>query len=179
MKKILAILLFFNIIAFGHPHMFVSINLDIENEGKDIHKVGIEWVFDEMSSSMLIMDYDKNRDKKFSKSESADFKKNVFDTLGEFSYYTHLKVDSRKINLKSLIKNVTLKMRGHKFVVSYFLDLSHINVKKSLNLGFWDREFYSSMELMGKNVKLKEKIPFKIDEIQDDIYLGYILKVKK
>jgi len=179
MKKIFFTLFFSYIMVFGHPHMFATVNLDVKNQAKEIHNVSIEWVFDEMNSAMLIMDYDKNFDKKFSHSESMKFKKNVFDTLGEFSYYTHLKIDGKKIDIKNLVKKFALDLRDNKFVVQYSLDLTKFKAKKEFYLGFWDEEFYTSMELMKKNVKFKEKIAFKISELQDDIYLGYILKVGK
>ena len=179
MKKMLLMLLMTYTVLFGHPHMFATINLDIKNSGKDIYEANIEWVFDEMNSAMLVMDYDKNFDKKFSKSEAMDFKKNVFDTLGEFSYYTHLKIDGKKIDIKNLVKKFSLDLRSNKFVVQYSLDLAKLKAKKVFYLGFWDEEFYTSMELMKKNVKFKEEIAFKISELHDDIYLGYILKVGK
>ena len=179
MKRVLLILPLFSILLFGHPRMFVDILLDIENQKKEIKKVKIKWVFDEMNSAMLIMDYDKDFNKKFSKSEIADFKKNVFDTLGEFSYYTHLKVDKKRIKIKNLISDFSLELKKRRFIVKYSLDLTKLKAKNSFELGFWDEEFYTSMVLVSKNIKFKQKIDFDVVDVQHDIYLGYVMRVKQ
>ena len=55
----LVFLLLFSVSSLcAHPHIFIDVKMTIESE-----KTTITWIFDAMSSAMLIKDYDKNKDK--------------------------------------------------------------------------------------------------------------------
>ncbi len=178
MKKLLLIVAM-GLTLFAHPHMFVKIKLDVKSQNKKINQIDVVWEFDDLNSAMLIMDYDLDGNQKFDKKESAKFKKIVFDTLKQYSYYTHLKIDKKKIDIKNLISNFRLDLKNSLFIVKYSLNLEKFTPKKLFELGFWDEEFYTSMELEKKYIKIDKSIKYKIKADQTDIYLGYIMEVKK
>ncbi|MFT7824255.1 MAG: DUF1007 family protein [Sulfurimonas sp.] len=82
--KILISLLCFALTLVAHPHVFVDVYPKI---GKDT--VQLRWMFDEMTSNMLIMDYDVDHDNAFSSAESEDLNSEIFASLKEQGYYTY------------------------------------------------------------------------------------------
>ena len=108
MKRFFLLVLLLPIICFGHPHLFANVGLEIKALDNKINSIKISWQFDDMTSQMLLMDYDKNRDKKFDKEESLRFKTDTFDKLKEYGYYTHIKIDGKKIDIENHIDNFFL-----------------------------------------------------------------------
>ncbi len=178
MIKTIIFLLLIPIITFAHPHVFADVALKIEVKNSQLDAVQISWHYDEMTSAILLMDYDKNRDGKFDKKESQFFKEQVFDTLKEYEYYTHFKIDGKKIPIDNRTKNFFLTYEKNKFIVNYTVSLQDISQEKSIDIGFWDKEFYSSFDISSEFVTFNKKLKFDIEEVEDDIYMGVVLKLK-
>lgn len=179
MIKTVIFLFLVPIIAFAHPHVFADVSLKIEVKNNQVNTVQISWHYDDMTSQILLMDYDKNRDGKFDKKESQFFKEQVFDTLKKYEYYTHIKVDGKKMPIDSHLKNFFLTFEKNKFVVNYLISLQDTPQKSSIDIGFWDKEFYSSFDISSKFVTFGgKKLKFEIEEVEDDIYMGVVLKLK-
>lgn len=58
--------------AYPHPHVFIDVEADVEIKDGKINSITQRWVFDEMFSSMVLMDYDKNRNKRIDLNEIMD-----------------------------------------------------------------------------------------------------------
>ncbi len=179
MIKTVIFLLFIPIITFAHPHVFADVALKIEVKNNQVNTVKISWHYDDMTSAMLLMDYDKNGNGKFDKKESQFFKEQVFDTLKQYEYYTHIKIDNKKTPVDNYIKNFFLSFEKNKFIVNYIVSLKDIPQKSTIDIGFWDKEFYSSFDISSKFVTFDgKKLKFDIEEVEDDIYMGVVLKLK-
>ncbi len=178
-KNLLLLILLVPLISFAHPHVYADIDLDIQTKENQVQQIDISWNYDDMTSQILLMDYDKNKDGKFSKEESFFFKNQVFDTLKPYEYYTHIKIDNKKYPIDKRFKNFFLTFEKNKFIVHYTIDLKDISQKDSIDLGFWDKEFYSAFDLSSKSIKFSgKKLKFTIEEIEDDIFMGIVLRIK-
>lgn len=72
---------------FSHPHVFVEAGFEVVLEKEKAH-VRVLWQFDEMTSMMLLMDFDTNGDGILDAKEVAFLKEHAFDHLEPFGYYT-------------------------------------------------------------------------------------------
>ncbi|MBE0496035.1 MAG: DUF1007 family protein [Campylobacterales bacterium] len=74
---------------WGHPHVFVdaSFDLTLHKTQADIH---VFWRFDEMTSMMLLMDFDKNGDGKLDEEEVRFLQQEAFNHLASLNYYTFI-----------------------------------------------------------------------------------------
>jgi ABC-type uncharacterized transport system substrate-binding protein len=179
MKKILLLILLTPLITFAHPHVYADIDLNLKVQNNQLTEIEISWNYDDMTSQILLMDYDKNRDGKFSKKESMFFKNQVFDTLKPYEYYTHVKIDGKKVPVDHIMNNFFLSFKNNKFIVNYRVILKDVPQKKNIDIGFWDKEFYSSFDLSSKTIKFSgKKLKYSIEEVEDDIFMGVVLKVK-
>ena len=179
MMKIVLIILLTPLIAFAHPHVYADIDLHIQTKNNQIQGINIAWKYDDMTSQILLMDYDTNKDGKFDKKESLFFKNQVFDTLKPYEYYTHIKIDNQKFPIDNRFKNFFLTFENNQFIVHYSIDLHDIPQKSTIDLGFWDKEFYSSFDISSKHITFSgKKLKFRIEEVEDDIYMGVVLKLK-
>ena len=68
MKILINLILFINILN-AHPHTFIEVYPNIEIKNKIIEKINFTWKLDEMTSSMLIMEFDQDQNGNFDKKE--------------------------------------------------------------------------------------------------------------
>ncbi|MDD5456278.1 MAG: DUF1007 family protein [Candidatus Margulisbacteria bacterium] len=90
LKWLTIIILLVPTIAFSHPHLFVDVEAVIHTKNDNITGIQYDWTFDEMFSSTIYMDYDTDRDQRFSADETKKLKTAAFDNLKEFNYFTKI-----------------------------------------------------------------------------------------
>lgn len=169
--RLIAVLILFINSLWAHPHTFIDVFLHITGE-KNAQKIEIVWLFDEMTSAPLLMDFDVNKNGQFGKEEIADFKKTVFDDLKKFSYYTHLKVAGKTIKIDP--KSFDLRQEKNRLTLTFKIDLEPFaNQKKTI--GFWDEELLCAFEL--KKEHIHTSLHYTLKEVSNAYYYGYLLEL--
>jgi len=154
-----------SIVAWGHPHTFIDVYPTVLEKS-----IKIKWVFDEMSSNMLIMDFDLNHDGKINKKESDLIEKETFSYLKEFDYYTY--IYSGKDKMKN-INLISFKAASNGVKLEYKFELSA--PKNISKIEFYDSELYSAFVLKDDNLNTDK---YKIYEIDNDYFFGYGIRRK-
>jgi len=118
--------------ALAHPHIFVEARLEVV-AGKDgsVEELRNVWRFDEVFSSSVVMDFDKNTDLKLEPNELAEVGKTVKQSLAEYDYYMNLTIDG---------KNVTVQKP----------DIIHVDYKDGQLLMFFAVKPVEKMPLKGR-----------------------------
>lgn len=82
--------------AFAHPHIFVEARLEVV-AGKDgsVEELRNVWRFDEVFSSSVVMDFDKNTDLKLEPNELTDVGNTVKKSLADYDYYMNLTINGK------------------------------------------------------------------------------------
>jgi len=80
--------------ALSHPHIFAEARVEIvaTDDGmlKELRNV---WRFDDIFSSSVLMDFDKNSDLKLAPEELTEIANTIRDSLGDYSYFTFITKD--------------------------------------------------------------------------------------
>ena len=148
----------------AHPHVFIDTKLQVSAE-----KIWVLWSFDEMTSSMLMQDYDKNKDKKLDPKEVAFMKKDHFDTLMTYSYFMHFSTGEEEKNISKPLDFIATYERGK---LHYLFSIATPKLK-NYEFRFYDGEMYVAMIL--KQEYLECTLPFtcKVQGYDADFYYGY------
>lgn len=169
--RLAVVLIFFINGLWAHPHTFIDVFLNITGE-KSAQKIEIIWLFDEMTSAPLLMDFDANKNGQFEKEEIADFKKTVFDDLKKFSYYTHLKVAGKTIKIEP--KSLDLSQEGNRLALTFKIDLDPFTNQKK-TIGFWDEVLMCAFELEKDHIHTS--LRYTLKEVSNVYYYGYLLEL--
>jgi ABC-type uncharacterized transport system substrate-binding protein len=150
--RYILILSFLYTLLFSHPHVFIDVKFDIAIN-QNSSDIDVFWYFDEMTSNLLLMDFDQNRNNKLEKEEIAFLKQESFDNLKEFNYYISPHQKNKKLKF-SEPQNFTAYIEGaklvYKFSISTNIDLSI----KELKIGCFDEENLTSFHL-SEDIKIK------------------------
>ena len=156
---------------FAHPHTFIDIYPTIDSKNNNIKTIHFKWSFDEMTSQLLQMEFDQNMDGEIDKKEVSYIKKNYFDILEKFNFYTDIKLSKNSIKTKPI--NFTSKI-DENMKITYEFDVAINTNKENVQIEFYDIEMFTACML--KKDFVTTKLPYDIVDIDNDMYFAYQLK---
>ncbi len=132
--------------AFAHPHTFINQKIRICSDDKGISGFNIHWEFDEMFSSMIIGDYDVNRNQILEKNEVAVIKDKAFSYLSNFHYFIHIKIDNKPFDV-NFVKGFAAKIKNKILIYEFFVPchVSAGNTFKQIIVATYDPSYYSAI----------------------------------
>ncbi len=178
---VIMLLAVFSEIALSHPHVFVSQRIKIVFDDNGLAGFNIQWEFDEMFTSMIVEDHDKNRNKMFEAKEIAMIKKEAFSYVSNYNYFTFVKIDGKKFDVK-FIKKFSARLRNHKLLYAFFIPchVAATNNFKKVIIDSYDPSYYTALFFSEKDPVALEnsevceiKTEIKKDE-STSIYYGQI-----
>ena len=168
LKNILFLLISINFV-YAHPHTYINIYPTVILKDKKITQIDFKWVMDEMTSSMLIMEFDQNLNRKIDKNENNYIKNNYFLSLKKYDFYTHTKAKYKVANFKADIINDKII-----YMFSFILDKPH--TLNNFSMSFYDTDFFVSTQL--KKEFITQKINYVVEDVDGDFYYGYKITYK-
>jgi ABC-type uncharacterized transport system, periplasmic component len=83
-------------LASAHPHIFAEARLEvIAADDGTVSELRNIWRFDEIFSSSVLLDFDKNTDLKLDETELAELGEVMHASLADFHYFTTVTVDGQ------------------------------------------------------------------------------------
>jgi ABC-type uncharacterized transport system substrate-binding protein len=153
---------------YAHPHCFIDVHPTINK-----NSITLKWVFDEMSSQMLIMDFDANHDTKISKKESQTIYKEAFIHLKEYKYYTYFLNKKNKMPTPDAT-NFSASIQDFRLAYTFTLSLD----AKTTSIEFYDEDMYSAFVIENEFIKLQDtNKKLKLKEMDNDYFFGYALEL--
>lgn len=148
MKKIKLIIIYLVIVGcstlIAHPHLFAGVDIDFDATKLDTLIITQKWVFDDLTSMIILEDFDTNGDDMIDSDELENLKKFVIPGLKECYFYTDLVVNEEKVNITDIL-NFTVGVED--IYVYYKFDLKVpiliSDAEQDIKLNVYDREFYT------------------------------------
>ena len=172
MTKFLWCILLFPFLLLAHPHTFLDVYTDVKSKNNQVESITFKWVFDDMTSQLLVMEFDQNMDGKLDENEVEYIKTNYFDSLKQYNFYTNLKVLNK--SQFTMPKNFTSYIEDMKVVYQFQIDIN--KNKKNIEVEIYDEERFTALVL--KKEFVTSKIKYKVSDVDNDIYFGYRLDFK-
>jgi ABC-type uncharacterized transport system substrate-binding protein len=134
--------------AFAHPHIFVEARLEVvaapDGTIKELHNI---WRFDEVFSSSVLMDFDKNTNLKLDPDELTEVGKTVRDSLVDYDYYVNMSINGKVVKVdKPDVINVDYK-DGQLLMFFAVKPAETMSLKGNrLSFGIYDPTLYTSID---------------------------------
>lgn len=164
-KHIILLLLFVSLV-WSHPHTFIDLYPTLHVKNNTIIKTHIKWKMDDMTSSMLIMEFDLNADGAIDKKENTFVYKNYFLSLEQNNYYMDILVEDQSIPLSS-ISNFKASIEDNRLCYSFDI-IQNLDIKKT-KFEFYDKDLFVAFMLKKEFVTAENK-KVKIIGIDKDFY---------
>ncbi len=133
--------------AFAHPHIFVEARLEVvAGDDGNVKELRNVWRFDEVFSSTVLLDFDKNKNLKLDADELKAVGKTVKESLADFDYYTNITQDGKKIDIAPPdVINVDYK-DGQLLMFFAVKPATPMPLKGDMTFGVWDPTLYTSLD---------------------------------
>ena len=136
--------------AVAHPHVFADARLEVvagsDGNIQELHNV---WRFDEVFSSQVLLDFDKNTNLVLDPAELEEVGKTVLASLEEYGYYTTLTHDGKSVPVaKPDVINVDYK-DGQLLMFFALKPAQPMALKGKLTFGVYDPTLYASIDFPG------------------------------
>lgn len=133
--------------AAAHPHIFAEARLEVVSDDSGaVTELRNVWRFDEIFSSSVLMDFDKNTNLKLDPDELAEVGKTVRDSLADFNYYMAVSENGKTIPVaKPDAINVDYK-DGQLLMFFSVKPTEPMPLKGKLAFGVYDPTFYTSID---------------------------------
>ena len=129
----------------AHPHVFVDNHMAFDFDAKGFAGIQVAWVFDEMFSSGMLLDFDDG-DGFLSPKEISEIKAEAFDNLKEHGYFFRIQIDGTPFTVK-FIKGFTAKIHGRHLIYRFNIPC-HVSAAaspKMINVRVEDETNFSSI----------------------------------
>lgn len=133
--------------AAAHPHVFADARLEVV-AGADgtIRELRNVWRFDDVFSSQVLLDFDKNTNLVLDRDELEEIGRTVRNSLEEFGYYTTLTLDGNAVAVdKPDVINVDFK-DGRLLMFFAVKPATPMPLKGKLTFGVYDPTLYASID---------------------------------
>jgi ABC-type uncharacterized transport system substrate-binding protein len=169
--------LFTNITLFAHPHIFIDIYPKINIQNNKATSLSLQWKFDQMTSSSLIMKYDRDKDNQLNKKELSRLKKSAIKALKKNNYYLKIVLKDENAKIQKLDNFVVTINKKGRLIYSFDL-ISNFEVKES-NLLFYYKDYYIAFMLKKSLVEpLNKNLNFSVRKVDNERYFGFTMQIK-
>jgi ABC-type uncharacterized transport system substrate-binding protein len=138
--------------ALAHPHIFAEARLEIvAGADGNIAQLQNVWRFDEVFSSSVILDYDKNSNFKLDPDELAALGETMRKSLADFHYFTTITLNGANMPIiKPDVLHVTMK--DNQLLVLFAVKPEKpVPLKGRLTFGIYDPSLYTSIDFPTDN----------------------------
>lgn len=146
-KKVCWLIIFYSLFVpgylFAHPHVFIDNTVTIVFDRNGLSGIRAKWVFDEMFSSMIIHDYDRDKDGTFSAAEIEKIRNGAFSNIKKFHYFTHVKTEGKDFIVK-YVKDFSASLDNERVVYIFFIPC-HVAATpsyKEIKIFIYDDTYY-------------------------------------
>ncbi len=133
--------------AFAHPHIFVESRLEvIGGADGNVQELRNVWRFDEVFSSSVLLDFDKNTDLKLDESELAELGETMRTSLADYSYFTTLTVNGAPLGVQKP-EAIHVNFQDGQILVFFAVKPEKpMPLKGRLTFGIYDPTMYTAID---------------------------------
>lgn len=157
----LTVFLFFVGHLFAHPHVFIQAKLQVIFDSDGLNGIRVFWAMDDMISTGLMFDYDKNFNSQFESNEVEQLKNEIFTPLKDVDYFTFISVGDHSCKLENY-QSFKAAIEDFKVQYSYFVpcQVKADSSPRHLIISLYDPSFYNYIEVEKENIEMHKTEPF-------------------
>jgi ABC-type uncharacterized transport system substrate-binding protein len=129
--------------ASGHPHVFMDTRIEAAYSAEGLSGFWITWKFDKVFTAGILMDFDSDKNERFSASEVAVIEDRAFSNLVNYRYFVYIRSAEGQYRPSS-VESFTAYMEAgrvhYRFFVPYPLPIGKADVK--VNVAVYDGTFF-------------------------------------
>jgi ABC-type uncharacterized transport system substrate-binding protein len=135
--------------ALVHPHVFAEARLDVMlNTDKSVKSLRHLWRFDDVFSSTVLMEFDKNSDLKLEDAELQEVANTVHASLAEYDYFQLVTEDGKDVAMKPPVELIA-NYEGDQLIILFESEPKEpLKLSGKVDFGVYDPTFYTAIDFV-------------------------------
>ncbi len=133
--------------AGAHPHVFAEARLDVViSPAQSVQSLRHLWRFDELFSSTVLVEFDKNGDRELDNSELETVAETVKESIAEFGFFQTVTHNGRDIAMAAPEQLVVDFQDQQMIILFESRPVAKLPYNGKLSFGVYDPTFYTAIE---------------------------------
>jgi len=146
--------------ASVHPHVFAEARLDVTvNPDQTVKSLRHLWRFDDVFSSTVLMEFDKNADLKLDDTELEDVSQTIFTSLAEYNYFQLVTVNGKDVAMKPPAQLMANYENDQLIVLFESEPKAPLKLDGKVDFGVYDPTFYTAIDFTEDDHMAVENMP--------------------
>jgi ABC-type uncharacterized transport system substrate-binding protein len=146
--------------ASVHPHVFAEARLDVTvNPDETVKSLKHLWRFDDVFSSTVLMEFDKNADLKLDDAELDDVSQTIFSSLADYKYFQMVTADGKDVDMKPPAQLMANYENDQLIVLFESEPATPLKLSGKVDFGIYDPTFYTSIDFTEDENMAVEGLP--------------------
>ena len=135
--------------AYVHPHVFAEARLDISiRPDGTVEKLGHVWRFDDIFSSTVLVEFDKNADMKLDDKELADLASTINQSIAEYDYFQTVMLDGKAVAMAAPQHLIADFQNNQLLIIFESAPKQPLKLGKKTSFGVYDPTFYTAIDFV-------------------------------
>lgn len=135
--------------AAAHPHVFAEARLDIlASPSGEVTALRNLWRFDDVFSSTVLVEFDKNADLKLDADELASVGNTVRESLAEFDYFQVVSRDGKSVAIRAPDRLIADFQDNQLIIMFEAAPVQALPLSGDLSFGVYDPTFYTAIDFV-------------------------------
>jgi ABC-type uncharacterized transport system substrate-binding protein len=134
-------------VAHSHPHIFIETKVQINFNDTGLVGFRVDWVFDDMFSSTISTDYDRNRNGAFESDEIDAVREGAFSNLRNYNYFILLVSENREVEIEE-VQDFKAEIIKSKVRYSFFIPfkIEADSRLREIKIGVFDDTYFCDVK---------------------------------
>ena len=143
-----------------HPHVFAEARLDVQVDGdRTVTALRHLWRFDDLFSSTVLMEFDKNADLKLDDAELEDVAKTVHVSLADYNYFQLVTVDGKDVAMTPPPKLIANYENDQLIILFESTPEAPLKLGGKVDFGVYDPTFYTAIDFTDDANMVVDSLP--------------------
>lgn len=135
--------------AVAHPHVFAEARLDVvASTSGEVTALRHLWRFDDVFSSTVLVEFDKNSDLKLDDAELEVVGSTVHGSLAEFDYFQVVSADGKAVKMQAPDKLIAQYDDNQLIILFESAPARPLKLAGKLSFGVYDPTFYTAIDFI-------------------------------
>lgn len=133
-----------------HPHVFAEARLDVvlDQDGTTVKALRHLWRFDDVFSSTVLMEFDKNGDLKLDDAELQEVSDTIHQSLADFGYFQIVTVDGKDVVMNPPPHLMANYEQDQLIVMFESAPKEPLKLAGKVDFGVYDPTFYTAIDFI-------------------------------
>lgn len=147
--------------ANAHPHVFAEARLDVvlTPDGRTVQSLRHLWRFDDVFSSTVLLEFDKNGDNKLDDAELGVVRDTVYTSLGDYNYFQLVTANGRDVAMQKPDEFAAIFDNNQLIIMFEAKPEAPLKLSGTVDFGVYDSTFYTAIDFLEDDQMAVQTLP--------------------